>query len=211
MATTVLFIEHLITGIQSGVWIGLIILTYFGTEWVQLDSIKSFGMVGVFLALSFLYPLGIFVDNLADGAFKRWSKDIRDRTMRTESLDGISPAMEILKGADKEFIMAYISYIRTRVRISRSAALNFGLITLSATVFTVVRLHDLPKPQFLRLLGFEIVTGAAITVLALLSWHSITATFAKRVVQASMIYGTECARAGSVNESQTNTDISEGT
>lgn len=203
MTTTVLFIEHLITGIQAAVWIGLIALSYFGTDWLRLDSVKDFETVGAFLALSLLYPLGMFVDNLADALFKRWSENIRDRRMQAENLKGGSLViMKVLRDTDDEYLKAYIGYIRTRIRISRSTTLNFALITLTAVVFTLTRLQNLPRPQFFQLLGFEIVVGTTITILALLSWRSVTATFAKQVIRASKIFTADSRSVGVAKESQ---------
>jgi hypothetical protein len=201
MTTTVLFIEHLITGVQATIWIGLIVLSCFGTDWLRLDGVKDFETVGAFLAVSLVYPLGIFVDNLADTLFKRWNDSIREQIMRAEQLEGGSlMVMEIIKNVDDEYLKAYIGYIRTRIRISRSTTFNFALITLCAVVFTAIRLHNLPKPHFFRLLGFEIVAGTMLTVLALLSWRSITATFCKKVIQTSKMLESRLVNA--IKESQ---------
>ncbi len=55
---------------------------------LRVDSVKAFETVSALLALSLVYPLAIFVDNLADALFKRWSENIRDRRMQTENLEG---------------------------------------------------------------------------------------------------------------------------
>ncbi len=190
MKTTALLIEHLITGIQAAVWIALIAVSYFGPAQLKLDAIKGFEAVAALLVLSIVYPVGVFVDNLADFLLKNWSEKIRDKRMHAENLQGSSLViMKVLKDTDDDYLKAYISYIRTRMRISRSTAFNFALITISALVFTVTRLNSLPHQQFWQLVMFEAVVGTIITVSALLSWRSITKTFAKQVVRASKIFG----------------------
>jgi hypothetical protein len=189
MATTVLFVEHLITGLQAAVWIGLIIFSCFGFDWVKLDVVKDFESVAIVLLLSFVYPIGLFVDNFADAILKNWSERIRDQRMKKENLEGGSLLiMKVLKDIDDDYLKAYIGYVRTRMRISRSTAVNFALITITSLIFTSTRLTTLPQSQFILLLAFEVIAGLAITTLALLSWRSITNTFARQIVRASKAF-----------------------
>jgi len=189
MATTVLFVEHLITGLQAAVWIVLIVLSCFGFDWVRLDAVKEFESVIIVLLLSFVYPIGLFVDNFTDAILKKWSNKIRDQRMKKENFEGGSLViMKVLKDIDDDYLKSYIGYVRTRIRISRSTALNFALITITSLVFTSTRLTNLPRPQFILLLGFEAIAGLAITILALLSWRSITNTFARQIVRAAKAF-----------------------
>ncbi|MFQ5752801.1 MAG: hypothetical protein ACE5HI_12465 [bacterium] len=184
MKTTVLFVEHLITGIQASVWIVLLVFSFFGYDWISLDGLKNFATIGTLLVLSVIYSIGVFVDDLADRLLKRWSERIRDRRMVEEDISGESLSiMKTLKEIDNEFLSNYIGYIRSRIRISRATFFNFSLITVSAVVFTCIQLDEISPQLFWKLVIFEIIIGMAIAVAALLSWLSITNTFAKQVIR----------------------------
>ncbi|HQL40512.1 MAG TPA: hypothetical protein PKV95_13640, partial [Anaerolineaceae bacterium] len=71
----------------------------------------------------------------------------------------------------------------TRIRISRSAVVNFVLITISAVVFTVTRLQQVTVLPTSLLLLIEIAAGGFMIGLAWWAWNHITHTFARRIAQ----------------------------
>ena len=77
MKTTQIILEHLIAGIQASTWIVLIILTLFGFDWIDLEVSQFQNTIGLAILLSFVYPFGIIVDNLADSLLKGREKRIR--------------------------------------------------------------------------------------------------------------------------------------
>ena len=109
--------------------------------------------------------------------------------MKKENLEGGSLLiMKVLKDIDDDYLKAYNSYVRTRMRISRSTVINFALITIFSLVFRSIRLTILPQPRFSLLLAFELIAGLAITIVTLLSWRSITNTFARQIVRAAKAF-----------------------
>ncbi|MBW4556914.1 MAG: hypothetical protein KME59_13385 [Trichormus sp. ATA11-4-KO1] len=87
MSTTALVIEHLITGLQAVIWLLLLVLTAFGWNWINLTVLKDFTTILTFVGLAVVYPIGIFVDELADFVFKPWMKRIRRKRFRLEGFD----------------------------------------------------------------------------------------------------------------------------
>lgn len=186
MTTTVLFIEHLITGLQAGLWLTLFLLSFFGYEPFNLERIRGYETIVAVVLLSLIYPLGLFIDNIADDFFSKWSEKIRDERIQSEKQIKNRPptVLELLMLVNDEFLVEYMGYIRTRIRICRSAVFNFGLITLASVVFTVSRLSDVAGNLLWKILVFEIVVGLLITALALRSWYQVSDTFAKQSARA---------------------------
>ena len=179
MSTTVLFIEHLLTGIQTGLWITLFALSILDVEGLPLSLNDGAITIAAVIVLAIVYPLGVFVDNAADKLFGRWSRKVRARAAEAEMKEPLLPtAMQILRESNEEFLASYFGYIRTRIRICRSAALNFALLTVAGVIFTLVELAN-SYPSVWRLLLVEIVLGCAITSFAMWSLKSVTETFEK--------------------------------
>lgn len=185
MSTTALFFEHLIAGLQATVWLLLLILLLFGFDWMALNVVQDFMALLTFVGLAIAYPIGIFVDELADFLFKPWMKRIRRRRYARE---GVEPdavnmtAFYVLQRIDDEFLKTYFNYIRTRIRVSRSSAFNLALMTLMGVLFTLVRLNDAAK--FIPVLMAEILMGSLLTGGAIWVWREVTDTFSKQIVRA---------------------------
>jgi len=185
MTTTVLFIEHLITGLQSFIWLAILTFSITGYNWFRFDLFKGFELFISFIALAIIYPIGIFIDNIADDLFKRWSKKIRDNVMSKEKVEYESlTVMKILYHSNDEFLKNYLGYIRTRIRISRSTALNFLIITILSVLFTIIRLNNIKTIQFGGLIFIEVFIGLLIVIISIISWYRITQVFAKQIAQA---------------------------
>src|SRR2546427_1690924 len=76
MATTALFVEILIIGLETAVWLCLLILTYVGPVNVDPQGLKEWSTLLTALALAAAYVLGILVDRASD-SFYRWFENTR--------------------------------------------------------------------------------------------------------------------------------------
>jgi hypothetical protein len=74
MQTTELFMEHLLNGLQASIWITLLIFSYFGYEWFNLFSLKISEAMALLLLVSIVYPLGVFIDEIADSISKNYQE-----------------------------------------------------------------------------------------------------------------------------------------
>jgi hypothetical protein len=185
MSTTALVIEHLITGLQAAIWLSLLILTAFGWNWINLTVLKDFTTIFTFVGLAVVYPIGIFVDEFADFVFKPWMKRIRRKRFRLEGFDPDDldlTTMNLLQKTDDEFLKTYFNYIRMRIRVSRSTALNLALITVTALIFTVVRFSR--SQSFALIMFIVLFVGILLTVLSAWVWCGVSDTFAKQTLRA---------------------------
>lgn len=188
MTTTALLIEHLISGVQATVWLILLSLTVFGYRWFNIDSLKGTEAYFIPLLLAIAYPLGVFVDNLADDLFKRTERKLTRKVLESEGLKGIRlTMMQVMGNADRDFAREYFAYVRSRVRLSRSTALNFLLITFIGISFTSLRLNIALDGWLWFVVTGEALLGTIVVLLALRSWFSSSQTFTKQMVRAHKV------------------------
>ena len=179
MSTTALFIELLITGLQATIWLTLFVLCFLGFDWINLERLKGFELMMATILLPIVYPTGVFVDYLADQLFRPWELKIRESFI----LDKTQTALKLLMQSKDPSLASHFGYIRSRIRISRSSALNFALITVTSVIFTITRCRDLPRFPFWRVILLEIALGTSLAVLAALAWRHINRSFFKWVVR----------------------------
>jgi hypothetical protein len=179
MSTTALFIELLITGIQAAIWLILFILCLLGFDWINPERLKGFELLLAVILLPIVYPIGVFIDNLADSLFRPWEMKIRE----AYNLKKTQTALTLLMQTKDQSLASHFTYIRSRIRISRSSAFNFALMTIASMAFTVVRLRGVPRFPFWRTLLLEIFVGLSLTALATLAWRRINHDFIKWIVK----------------------------
>jgi len=182
MSTTSIIIEHLISGLQAAIWIILIIFTFIGYDWIDIAKVKELSTLITFIGFAFVYPLGIFVDDLSDKVFHKWMKKIRKKRFIKEGIKEDkfeATAFYLLRESGDDFLRNYFNYIRMRIRISRSASINFLFCTVTAIAFTLAQF----SLRFV-LVVIELVVGGGLTLMAIFVWSRITDTFAKQIVRA---------------------------
>ncbi|KKQ34482.1 MAG: hypothetical protein US52_C0057G0003 [candidate division WS6 bacterium GW2011_GWA2_37_6] len=177
MNTTDIFIEHLIAGVQVGVWLLLLFLSVFGYEWVNIEQIQQMQLILAVILLPFIYPLGIVVDNIADEILQPLHRRIRKSVVGDKD---ISTARLMLR-LQSEHTASQLDYIRRRIRISRSTFINMIIITITSVIFTIGRLQDKLNGDFYKALIFEIIIGSVFIYLSWNSWADFTTTQYKRV------------------------------
>ncbi len=184
MSTTALVIEHLIVGLQAAIWLSLLVLTVFGWGWINLTVIKDFIPIITFLVIAVVYPIGIFVDELADFVFKPWMRRIRRERFRLECVPtdhSNLTAMDLLLKTNDEFVLTYFNYIRVRIRVSRSTAINLALITVTALIFIGFRFSH--SQSFAPLILIVLFVGVLLTMLSVWVWREVSDTFARQIVR----------------------------
>ena len=127
MTTTQIFIEHLIAGILTAVWLGLGVLTVVGLDSVDVDLLSEVSGVWAFVGLAVVYPLGVLVDQLADwmlgwaeervkgrlkGELSRLQERISGRNISEKRKEKLELRIEKLKKINRE----YISYEDVAIR-----------------------------------------------------------------------------------------------
>ena len=180
MDTTTLFVEILIAGTQCLVWLILLIINLLGMDWMKnfsLPDISSWMLPLSFLALSFAYTLGILMDRIGDGLFLPWDKKIQKVYLVGKNLT----SNEIRFNIQNDSLHKHLDYIRSRLRIARSSALNFFMITIFS-VLLCMRLPNLTDQQKLLYELSGSVLGLLLIVSAVYAWYILTNSYYKNIV-----------------------------
>ncbi|WP_158734569.1 hypothetical protein [Alteribacillus sp. YIM 98480] len=187
--TTTMFIEHIINGFHFLLSLILFVLTITGFQLIELNTIKSFMMNGglishfIFL-LPTIYTLGLIIDNLVDDKiFEKQEKKLRNKYISDKSHSGRKLIM--LSKDDNQ--RRQLDYIRTKIRITRTASFNFGLLTFLSLLFTTIHLRGVLDGYLVLFIGLEAIVGGLLTYLAYWSWKSNTKTYCNRVVDGFKI------------------------
>lgn len=179
MSTTTIFIELLITGVQAAIWLSLFIFSLFGIEWFSLDKVKGYEAVLGIVLISLAYPLGIFIDNLAE----RMLTTRRLKIEKRHFPGGPPSVMRTLITINDERFSDSFDYDRTRIRVSRSSALNFGLITIMSVALTLVRFGSILASNKWWVAAVGVVVGTMLTALSIVCWYWVTENYYKRLKQ----------------------------
>lgn len=173
MSTTALFIELLITGLQTFSWLALLLFCVFGIDWIDPGRLKGYEAIMAVLLLPIVYPLGILTDYVADEVLRRWEIKTRLQFLKESN----QSAVKLLIDMKDPSLANHLGYIRSKIRISRSSTLNFALLTLFSVVLTLVRFREIPGFPFWRVLFLEIILGSSLTVLAFIAWRRFNRSF----------------------------------
>ncbi len=155
MSTTSVFAELLIVGIQTSVWIILLIFSFVGYDWATtlLPKMKDWAILTTIIVVAIWYTLGIIIDRLANAFFVVFNpKDIllRGRWIRRKAAQGTSDARMLILAKEGQ-LFNFFEYMRSRIRIMRATVFNLILVTLSALLFVFLRCDVLgctPKVYF---------------------------------------------------------------
>jgi len=174
-STTTFIAELFICGIMSLIWVALGLLTLLGIEWVNPAILQGWevplGAVGVALA----YTMGVLVVETADQLLKGWNERIKNAHVA----EGLPTVMHLMIAAGSPRLEAWFDYSRSRIRVCRSAALNFTLIALAGLVFVFT--HPASVRPHGRLFCALTITlaGGSLSLLALAGWRWSTLSFYK--------------------------------
>jgi hypothetical protein len=134
VATTAVFAEILIIGLEVEAWLGLVLLSVFGTEWIKLDEVKDFATLLTLVVLALAYVLGIIVDRLSDTLADRfehtevgeWVKSKMTKNGELELPEGVATMrMTVMQKSDG--MTRFLDYQRSRWRIARATVLNLAI------------------------------------------------------------------------------------
>lgn len=175
MKATQLIIEHLLTGIQAILWLLLFSMTIVGTDWLFISEIMNYETPLLAIIISITYPLGIVTDNLADKLLKKY-----EETIRIAIPGGNQSMRKLLLHLNNTDVTEYFDYLRTRIRICRSAGFNFLLITISSLLFTLTRF---PFQEIWIYFILEIVVGFGLVIITFYSWVLLIQTFGRSIAK----------------------------
>jgi len=142
VATTAVFAEILIVGLQVEAWIVLLLLSVFGTEWIHLSEVKDFATLLTIVVLALAYVLGIILDRLADTLLDRFEKTgrgkrVKARFSKSAELEGPQnvATMRMKVMIESDGATRFLDYQRSRWRIARATVVNLAIAGLAAALY----------------------------------------------------------------------------
>jgi hypothetical protein len=136
VATTAVFAEILIVGLQVEAWLALVLLSVFGTKWIDLDQISDFAALVTVLVLALAYVLGIVADRLTDTMLNRVERTRRKERFKNLPVKVSKMRMTVMHESDG--MTRFLDYQRSRWRIARATVVNVGLTGLAAALYLAV-------------------------------------------------------------------------
>jgi hypothetical protein len=179
MDTTLLVVELLIAGTQVSVWLFMLILTFFGYSWIQIQGVADWQNIAVVLFLAFSYSLGVVFDRFADFVFEPWNRRLKNKIIPNPPFPIVVMRFEI--GKDNESLHHQFEYTRSRMRIARASAINMGLIAVSAIAFVLARVQGISNSDKIGLCIALLVTGACLVSLCVYAWRNLMETYLELV------------------------------
>lgn len=157
METTHLYVELVIIGLETSVWMCMVYINIVGNQVLDTISkiLNNFASSLFFIGL--FYIVGILMDRLADMIYKKTENKIR-----RESELKAKTSILIWKKYDQEKVS---DYMRSRIRILRVSTLNVPLIALSFLWYVLVSVET---PLFLSI--YIILLGVLFTYISLKSY-----------------------------------------
>jgi len=174
MNTTLLFAELLIIGLQSAVWIFILLINVFSIGWVQTlqtSNLTNWQTAILIVLLSIFYVIGVIIDRAADALFSKWEKKLSRISFPNPPLPIVVLRFELARG--NEHLNHQFEYNRSRMRISRASALNFGLATLLGIVYILTHVQTAAPNTKWILLGTTLIIGVALTLGAAFTWRKL--------------------------------------
>jgi len=139
MSTTTVFVELLIVGLESLVWLVLLVSSLFGVDWVP-TIIIAFEKADVFATVAVIglaYVVGIVVDEICEWLIEPWAKRLRDSVQGDTELEVWG--MQAYVFSHSEGATSQLGYMRSRLRILRSSIFNTVLVVVLGLVFLWTR------------------------------------------------------------------------
>jgi len=146
VATTAVFAEILIVGLEAAAWLALLILGVLGRSGVDVHGLKGWDALVTIVVVAGVYALGIVVDRISD-SLGRWLESTsfgkRFDTYVDLKGDGVLPE----DTREKRFAVMqsgggmaqFLEYQRSRLRVARASFVNLALALPSGLLYFLRR------------------------------------------------------------------------
>jgi hypothetical protein len=190
MNTTNIFVELVVVGFHTLIWIGLFALALFGFRTLDLEKLFTINLALPILA--FTYILGILMDRVSDLLL-----DEQDGRLRNQyDFAGLPSFLDmrffiLSKSSD---VYEQLEYARSRLRIARASIFNFALTTVAAVLLVWF--------QFGRALGdYQLIAcivaaaiGAGLTWVSYQAWEALSKTYTVNTMRAYRVLHDEAEK-----------------
>ena len=141
MSTTALFVEYLVVGGQSVVWIGLALCCFFGTGWISgcADIADKWGVMIALLGSGILYTSGIVIERLS-GAIAPLAFSIRllDKVLWLRRFRSLARDRRTELIRQQGRVTESLEYGLSRIRVVRAGMANL-VLTYAAAIIAISR------------------------------------------------------------------------
>lgn len=126
MGTTSLYVELVIIGLETMMWITSFSIYLTDIRYISLVEKLVEKVPVTVILLGVLYVLGLIIDRIADHVFN----EMENRVRRFSGLEAKSSIL-IWKKSDQE---EYFKFTRSKIRILRASSINLPLLSLSVVL-----------------------------------------------------------------------------
>jgi hypothetical protein len=188
MNATTILAELLIVGIQGTSWLLFFIFSVFGYRWTYpvISSLKGWEALITIILIAFCYTLGIFIDRFSDAIFSVFSPKkllLKSNWIKNKAKIAVSDS-RIFMLLKENKVEEYLQYIRHRIRIARSTAINMFLITITLILFLFSRVNDLSAITLILIF----ISGLLISFISFLLLGVLELTQERRMEQIKLYY-----------------------
>ena len=191
MNTTSIFVELVVIGLHTAIWVGLIILTFTGHQ--NLDPEKLFTLNLALPILAVTYILGILVDRASDIVLAAQDNRLRSQYDFRGRPSFLSMRFYILsKSSD---VYEQLEYTRSRLRIARASILNFAFTTVAAALFIWFQLGKALAAEYRIMVCIAAaLVGVLLTWISYQSWIVLSETYTRNTIQAFTVLRDEAEK-----------------
>lgn len=130
METTNLYVELIIIGLETSIWMCMAFVEIIGEKAINFINFILSNFSSSLLLIGVLYIIGILMDGFADMVFKNSEKKIRKSS-------GLEAQTSLLVW-EKYKQWNVSDYMRSKIRILRVSIINIPLIFLSVLCYIVI-------------------------------------------------------------------------
>ena len=195
MNTTSIFVELVIIGLHTFIWMGLLVLTFIGYQNLDLEKVFTLNLALPILAIT--YILGILVDRVSDMA--RTAQDMRLRSRYDfQRLPGFN-SMRFYILSKSSNIYQQLEYTRSRLRIARASILNFAFTAIAAALFVWFQLgKTLAVEHRVMTCIAAMLAGALLTWISYEAWAALSNTYTAGTIRGYQVLRDEAEKTKAI-------------
>lgn len=187
MATTAIFAELLVIGLQVVVWLTVLLFAATGAEPAIPKWAEEWSTLITLLVFAAAYVLGVLMDRISDSVFKLIDKDPPPLeqdpapVVQNPPARPFRPKVSIARltvANTSDGLWPFLEYIRSRLRIARATAVNLA-ITTPAVLFLLCR-RDAPGAS----IAIAALTGVIAVSITFWTARRISKTYHDRLMEA---------------------------
>jgi hypothetical protein len=190
MNTTNIFVELVVVGFHTLIWIGLFVLAFLGFRDLDLEKLFTINLALPVLALT--YILGILMDRVADLLLDEQDTQLRGRF----DLSGLPPFSEmrfyILSKSND--LYGQLEYTRSRLRIARASIFNFACTTVAVLLLVWLQFGKALGDYRLIACIAAVAVGALLTWISYQAWEALSRTYTANTIRAFIVLRDEAEK-----------------